>query len=60
MTEAPFELHPVGWVESDLVDPALAPKQGNEGGPEAWLVCRPAVSDAVRDLEVGTARRSST
>ncbi len=44
---------PVGWVESALVDPAAAPKQGDEGGPEAWLVFRPDVGSALRDLAVG-------
>ena len=28
-----FELRPVGRVESPLVDPALAPPQGDEGSP---------------------------
>jgi tRNA-Thr(GGU) m(6)t(6)A37 methyltransferase TsaA len=44
---------PVGWVESALVDPATAPKQGDEGGPEAWLVFRPDIGPALRDLAVG-------
>ena len=32
------DLRPIGRVESPLTDPAAAPKQGFEGGPEAWLV----------------------
>ncbi len=31
-------LSPIGHVESSLKDPAEAPKQGSEGGPEASLV----------------------
>ena len=31
-------LSPIGHVESPLKDPAEAPKQGSEGGPEASLV----------------------
>ena len=31
-------LSPIGRVESPLTDPAEAPKQGHEGGPDAWLV----------------------
>ena len=54
MTETGFRVVPVGWVESALVDPAVAPKQGDEGGPEAWLVFRPDVGSAIRDLAVGT------
>jgi len=40
-------------VESPLVDRALAPKQGDEGAPEAWLVFDEAVADAARDLAPG-------
>jgi tRNA-Thr(GGU) m(6)t(6)A37 methyltransferase TsaA len=32
------ELRPIGRVESPLTDPATAPKQGDEGAPDAWLV----------------------
>jgi tRNA-Thr(GGU) m(6)t(6)A37 methyltransferase TsaA len=35
------------------VDPASAPKQGDEGAPDAWLVLDEWVSDGVRDLRVG-------
>src|SRR3954471_10317928 len=31
-------LAPIGVVESTLTDPSTAPKQGREGGPDAWLV----------------------
>jgi tRNA-Thr(GGU) m(6)t(6)A37 methyltransferase TsaA len=53
VTETGFRVVPVGWVESALVDPATAPKQGDEGGPEAWLVFRPDIGSALRDLAVG-------
>ena len=53
MTETGFRVVPVGWVESALVDPAAAPKQGDEGGPEAWLVFQPDIGPALRDLTVG-------
>jgi tRNA-Thr(GGU) m(6)t(6)A37 methyltransferase TsaA len=45
MTE--FELRPIGHVESPLTDGAEAPKQGFEGGPDAWLVLEPDVLDAL-------------
>jgi tRNA-Thr(GGU) m(6)t(6)A37 methyltransferase TsaA len=47
------QLRPVGRVESPLIDLASAPRQGDEGAPEAWLVFDVAVADAVRDLTVG-------
>jgi tRNA-Thr(GGU) m(6)t(6)A37 methyltransferase TsaA len=43
----------IGRVESPLVDPADAPKQGFEGGPDAWLVFEPDVADALDGLEPG-------
>ena len=49
---APFELRSVGHVESALVDPETAPKQGFEGAPDAWLVFDPDMAEAARDLAV--------
>ncbi|MBQ0893785.1 tRNA (N6-threonylcarbamoyladenosine(37)-N6)-methyltransferase TrmO [Micromonospora sp. U56] len=48
-----YELRPVGRVESPLTDADLAPKQGDEGAPEAWLVFSPAVGAGLRDLRPG-------
>jgi len=53
MTSGALELKPIGWVESPLVDPALAPKQGDEGSPDAWLVFEQEVSEGARDLQAG-------
>lgn len=46
-------LQPVGRVESPLADPRLAPKQGDEGAPGAWLVFHAAFADALADLRAG-------
>ncbi len=46
-------LRAIGRVESALVDRASAPRQGDEGAPEAWLVFEPAVAAGLRDLQVG-------
>jgi tRNA-Thr(GGU) m(6)t(6)A37 methyltransferase TsaA len=54
MTETRYEIHPIGWVESPLIDRDLAPKQGDEGAPDAWLVFEPQMQAAMRDLRVGT------
>jgi tRNA-Thr(GGU) m(6)t(6)A37 methyltransferase TsaA len=48
-----IELTPIGRVESELTDQALAPKQGLEGAPDAWLVFEPAVLDALEGIEPG-------
>lgn len=49
-----FELRPIGRVESSLTDPDTAPKQGDEGSPDAWLVFYQAVSQGLGDLKRGT------
>jgi tRNA-Thr(GGU) m(6)t(6)A37 methyltransferase TsaA len=48
-----FEVTPIGRVESSLTDPAAAPKQGHEGGPDAWLVLESAVLDALDGIRPG-------
>ena len=48
-----YVLEPIGWVESPLVDRGRAPKQGNEGSPEAWLVFDERFAEGLRDLRVG-------
>jgi tRNA-Thr(GGU) m(6)t(6)A37 methyltransferase TsaA len=54
LTGRSYELRPIGRVESPLTDGNLAPKQGDEGAPDAWLVFDPELSDAFRDLQAGT------
>ncbi|MEU4402782.1 tRNA (N6-threonylcarbamoyladenosine(37)-N6)-methyltransferase TrmO [Micromonospora orduensis] len=48
-----YLLRPVGRVSSPLTDAATAPRQGDEGAPEAWLVFDPSVARALRDVRVG-------
>ncbi len=48
-----YTLRPIGHVVSTLLDPARAPKQGDEGAPEAWLEFLPEVAPGLRDLRVG-------
>ena len=50
---AGFELRPIGRVESLLVDPAAAPKQGGEGAPDAWVVFDADVAEGLADLRPG-------
>jgi len=53
LTDGSYEVLPIGWVESPLVDPATAPKQGDEGSPEALLVFDNAVREGLNDLQAG-------
>jgi tRNA-Thr(GGU) m(6)t(6)A37 methyltransferase TsaA len=48
-----MELRPIGHVESALVDPAAAPKQADEGAPQAWLVFDATVAAGLADLRAG-------
>lgn len=48
-----FSLSAIGRVESPLVDRASAPRQGDEGAPDATLVFDPAVAAGLRDLRAG-------
>jgi tRNA-Thr(GGU) m(6)t(6)A37 methyltransferase TsaA len=48
-----FELRAIGRVESPLTDPESAPKQGDEGAPEAWLVLEPEVLEALEGVAPG-------
>jgi tRNA-Thr(GGU) m(6)t(6)A37 methyltransferase TsaA len=53
MPDADLTLRPIGRVESPLTDPSEAPKQGFEGGPEAWLVLEPRVLDGLDGVRPG-------
>ena len=48
-----FEVQPIGTVESTLTDPASAPRQGDEGAPDAWLAFDPAVLEGLEGIRVG-------
>jgi tRNA-Thr(GGU) m(6)t(6)A37 methyltransferase TsaA len=53
VSDARYELEPIGWVESPLAEVGAAPAQGDEGAPEAWIVLNPDVHPAMRELTVG-------
>ena len=48
-----YEVRPVGHVFPPLRDPADAPRQGDEGAPDAWLVFEAGVGAALADLAPG-------
>jgi hypothetical protein len=49
-----YEVVPIGWAGSPLTDRAQAPRQGDEGAPDAWLVFTPEVAEGIRDLTADT------
>ena len=48
-----MELQPIGTVRSPLDDPATAPKQGDEGAPDAWLILEPALLAGIDGIGAG-------
>jgi tRNA-Thr(GGU) m(6)t(6)A37 methyltransferase TsaA len=48
-----FTVMAIGRVESTLDDLASAPRQADEGAPEAWLVFEPHVVAGLRDIHPG-------
>lgn len=48
-----YTVRPIGHVNSPLVDRADAPRQGDEGAPEAWLDFDPEYQEGLRDLREG-------
>jgi tRNA-Thr(GGU) m(6)t(6)A37 methyltransferase TsaA len=50
-----FEIRPVGVVRSSLKDRSGAPRQGNEGAPDAWIELEPWALDALLGVKVGDA-----
>jgi tRNA-Thr(GGU) m(6)t(6)A37 methyltransferase TsaA len=50
-----YQLRPIGWVNSALVDRDHAPKQGDEGAPTAEVVFADEFVDGLKDVQVGDA-----
>jgi tRNA-Thr(GGU) m(6)t(6)A37 methyltransferase TsaA len=48
-----MELVTIATVESSLKDRASAPKQGDEGAPDAWLVFEPELAAGLDGIAVG-------
>jgi tRNA-Thr(GGU) m(6)t(6)A37 methyltransferase TsaA len=43
----------IGLIQSSLTERKNAPRQGNEGAPDAWLEIDPAYAIGVRDIAAG-------
>ena len=48
-----YTLEPVGFIRSTLKQREEAPRQGAEGGPDAWLEIEPQFAEALIGMEVG-------
>ena len=48
-----FDVKAIGRVESPLSDLESAPRQADEGAPEAWLVFEAEVLEGLRSIRPG-------
>ena len=48
-----FELRPIGVIQSSLASRREAPKQGDEGAPDAWLEIHPWAADGLLRMAAG-------
>jgi tRNA-Thr(GGU) m(6)t(6)A37 methyltransferase TsaA len=51
--ERTYEIRVLGRVSSALTDMETAPRQGDEGAPEAWIEFEPGVLEALAGVEPG-------
>lgn len=48
-----YAVHPIGVIYSDLKSPNEAPRQGNEGAPDAWLEISPKFAEGLQGIVAG-------
>jgi tRNA-Thr(GGU) m(6)t(6)A37 methyltransferase TsaA len=48
-----YALHPIGFVESSIINREDAPSQGNEGAPDAWITINKNVAEGLEGIEAG-------
>ena len=53
MSESPLIVKPIGRVSSTLTDRSTAPRQGDEGAPDAWIEIAADVADGIQNLRPG-------
>jgi tRNA-Thr(GGU) m(6)t(6)A37 methyltransferase TsaA len=53
MSTTIYTIEPVGFVRSELTQLEAAPRQGDEGAPEAWLEIMPQVAQALAGITAG-------
>lgn len=54
-TPPSYTLRPIGTVRSSLTSRTVAPKQGSEGAPDAWIDVEPWAIDGLMGIAVGDA-----
>lgn len=49
----PNRLNPIGFVRSPLNDRRTAPRQGNEGAPDAWVELEAGMEEGLHGMALG-------
>ena len=53
MPETDYSLHPIGVIRSTLLSRKDAPRQGDEGAPDAWVEIKSQVADGLDGIAAG-------
>ena len=53
MIKESHDIRPIGIIRSELTRRDAAPRQGNEGAPDAWIEVDAAVAEGLEGLAVG-------
>ena len=53
VNEICYDIRPIGVIRSELTSRDAAPRQGNEGAPDAWLEVDAAVAEGLEGIAVG-------
>jgi len=50
--ETRYDIRPIGVIRSELTSRDAAPRQANEGAPDAWVVVDAAVAEGLKGISV--------
>jgi tRNA-Thr(GGU) m(6)t(6)A37 methyltransferase TsaA len=53
MIETSYTIEPIGVIRSELACREAAPRQGNEGAPDAWLEVNSTVAEGLEGIAAG-------
>ena len=53
MNEVGYSIQPIGFIRSELVNPETAPRQGNDGAPDAWIELTDRMAPGLLGMKVG-------
>ena len=51
--EIDYTLHPIGFIESPIINREEAPSQGDEGAPDVWITINKNVAEGLDGIYVG-------